>query len=87
MAHAQKLVAGRDWAFTFGPLGYLSYPEPEGGGFGPGLIYRAALHLGWIAAVAAVALRSPTDAMGCWVAVVFATVAVIDDFMISTASN
>ena len=31
LAHSQGLVAGRDMVFTYGPLGYLLYPEPLGG--------------------------------------------------------
>ena len=29
LAHAEKLVFGKDIIFTFGPLGYLFYPAPE----------------------------------------------------------
>src|SRR5579871_4375598 len=31
LAHSQGLVAGRDIIFTYGPLGYLVYPESASG--------------------------------------------------------
>jgi hypothetical protein len=45
LAHAQRLVAGLDIIFTYGPLGYLMHPEPAGGAPMLALIYRIGLYL------------------------------------------
>ena len=81
MAHAQGLVAGRDWVFTFGPLGYLTVPEPESGDFALGLMYRLTISLVWCVILFVLAIRAPSSAMGLWLLAVFGLVAVIDDYM------
>jgi hypothetical protein len=81
MAHAQGLVAGRDWVFTFGPLGYLTVPEPEGGTLGLGLMYRLTISLVCCAILFVLATRAPSPAMGLWLLTVFGVVAIIDDYM------
>jgi hypothetical protein len=83
MAHAQGLVAGKDWVFTLGPLGYLSFPESESGALGLGLLYRIGLCGVWGIVLLVLALRAPSAGMGLWVVAVFGCVATIDDYMYS----
>jgi len=42
-AAAHHLIAGRDVVFTYGPLGYLVFPEDQGGNLVAGLIFQSAL--------------------------------------------
>ena len=81
MAHAQGLVAGRDWVFTFGPLGYLAVPEPESDDMAFGLMYRLAISLVWCVILFVLAIRAPSPALGLWLVAVFGIVAVVDDYM------
>src|ERR1700730_1906518 len=49
MAHAQHLVFGKDFIFTFGPLGYLTCPDPDLADRFTTLAFRLAAYLlfGW----------------------------------------
>src|SRR3954469_22751865 len=42
-AAAHGLVAGRDVVFTYGPLGYLVFPEDTGNNLMAGLAFQSAL--------------------------------------------
>ncbi len=44
-AAAHGMVAGRDIVFTYGPLGYLLFPEHMGGNLAAGLAFQCALWL------------------------------------------
>jgi hypothetical protein len=81
MAHAQRLVPGRDWVFTYGPLGYLTVPEPESGALTLGLLYRAGIWAVCSGLVLLLAVRSPSIPTGFWVTAVFGAVALIDPYM------
>jgi hypothetical protein len=81
MAHAQGLVAGKDWVFSFGPLGYLTVPEPESGDLALGLLYRVGISIVWCLILFVLAIRASSAAMGLWLVAVFGIVAVIDDYM------
>jgi hypothetical protein len=81
MAHTQGLVAGRDWVSTYGPLEYLTAPEPESGEFALGLVYRLSISLVWCVILFVLTLRASSTALGLWLLAVFGIVAVIDDYM------
>src|SRR5579863_8721440 len=51
LAHARGMVAGRDVIITYGPLGYLLYPEPLSGAPILALIFRLGLYLLFVAAL------------------------------------
>src|ERR1035438_1445557 len=79
IAHAEKLVHGRDIVWTFGPLGYLSYPVAGIAGMYPVLFYRLGVYLLWCLAVIRLSLL-PTG-IRYWV-VPFLGIAVILDPLI-----
>jgi hypothetical protein len=81
MAHERGLVAGKDWVFTYGPLGYLTVPETESGALTLGLLYSLAICVAWCIVLVVIAMRASSAAMGLWVVGVFGCVAVIDDYM------
>ena len=47
MAHAQGLAHGKDIVWTYGPLGYLAYPDPSGHSMYPALAFRLGMYLLW----------------------------------------
>ena len=47
MAHTQGLVHGKDIVWTYGPLGYLAYPDPSGHSMYPALAFRLGMYLLW----------------------------------------
>jgi hypothetical protein len=49
MAHAQGLEPGREFVFTYGPLGYLMYPDPATVPAALALGARLAIWLLWAA--------------------------------------
>src|SRR5580693_4453453 len=51
MAHAQGLLHGKDIVWTYGPLGYLLYPDASGHDLYRVLGYRLGVYLLWCAAL------------------------------------
>jgi hypothetical protein len=68
LAHARGMVPGRDVIFTYGPLGYLLYPEPVSGTPMLALIFRLGLYLLSIAALARLLWIMQSKAVAFWTA-------------------
>jgi len=56
MAHARGLVHGRDIIWTYGPMGFLSLPDPASGSMGLVLLFHLSLYLLWAGALVRLAL-------------------------------
>src|SRR5580698_7827923 len=78
LAHAHGLVAGRDIVFTYGPLGYLIYPDPISGSPVLALLYRLGLYFLTVAALARLACVLPSKVTVCWTALLLALTVVLD---------
>jgi hypothetical protein len=68
IAHSQAMVAGRDIAFTYGPLGYLMYPDPICGRPLLALLYRVGLYLLWIGVLCRLVWIHPSRSTALWLA-------------------
>jgi hypothetical protein len=78
LAHAQRLVPGRDIIFAYGPLGYLMHPEPAGGASMLALIYRIGLYLLSIAILYRLVTVMPSKLAALWTVLVVGPVIVLD---------
>ncbi len=67
LAHRQGLVAGRDIVFTYGPLGYLIYPDPVSGTPIMALLERIGLYLIAMAALIRLVLVHASKATAFWI--------------------
>ena len=56
MAHAQGLAHGKDIIWTYGPMGFLSLPDPASGSMALVLLYQLGLYLLWAGALVRLAL-------------------------------
>ncbi|MGA2435960.1 MAG: hypothetical protein ABSG25_11805, partial [Bryobacteraceae bacterium] len=72
MAHAQRLVAGTDYIWTYGPLGFLRYADPAGDALPLALFFRFAMFFIWAAALARIVLADVSKIRAAWVLIVFA---------------
>jgi len=77
MAHAQGLVHGRDIIWTFGPMGYLSMPDPASSPRNQVLVYHLGLYLLWVAALFRLA-RSVNNQAAIWSAILLGIVGIGD---------
>ena len=68
-AHSQHLVAGRDIVFTYGPLGYLVYPDPVCGTPVLALLYRLGLYVLSLAALCRLVWIHQSKVTALWLAV------------------
>ena len=76
MAHAAKMVHGRDIVWTFGPLGYLSYPVAGIAGMYTVLLYRLGVYLLWCLAMIRLSLLS--TGIRYWVVPFLGVAAILD---------
>ncbi len=65
-ARAQGMVVGRDIIFTYGPLGYLNFPEPASEAPTQALLYQAGLYLLWVAALVRLAVVIQPKPIAAW---------------------
>ena len=80
-AHVQGLVMGRDLVWTYGPLGFLSIPNPAGHHMGPAFLYQVSMYLLWCAALARLCFGLVPAGRGAWIALVFCMAAAMDPFL------
>jgi hypothetical protein len=78
MAHARGMVPGRDVIITYGPLGYLLYPEPVSGTPILALIFRLGLYLLSIAALYRLVWIMQSKAAAFWTALILGLGVVLD---------
>jgi hypothetical protein len=78
LAHAQGLIAGRDIVFTYGPLGYLLYPEPAGGASVLALIFRLGIHFAFVAGLCRLVWVMQSNAAAFWTVVILGLGAVLE---------
>jgi hypothetical protein len=78
MARAQGLVAGAGFVSTYGPLGYLRFPDPVTGSLAPAVVYRFGVWLLWIAALARLAFTLRPRLAAVWLVLVFGAIALAD---------
>lgn len=78
LAHARGMVAGRDIIFTYGPLGYLLYPEPVSGTPTLALIFRLGLYLLSITALGRLVWIMQSKAAAFWTALILGLGVVLD---------
>jgi hypothetical protein len=78
LAHARGMVAGRDVIFTYGPLGYLLYPEPVSGTPTLALIFRLGLYLLSIAALGRLVWIMQSKAAAFWTALILGLGVLLD---------
>lgn len=80
-AHVQGLVMGRDLVWTYGPLGFLSDPNPIGQHMGPALLYRLLMYLLWCAGLVRLCFHLMSPERGAWIALLFGIAAALDPFL------
>jgi hypothetical protein len=78
LAHAGGMVAGRDVIFTYGPLGYLLYPEPVSGTPVLALIFRLGLYLLSFAALGRLVWIMQSKVAAFWTALILGLGVVLD---------
>ena len=78
LAHARGMVPGRDVIVTYGPLGYLLYPEPLSGTPILALFFRLGLYLLSIAALSRLVWIMPSKAAAFWTALILGLGVVLD---------
>lgn len=78
LAHARGMVSGRDAVFTYGPLGYLLYPEPVSGTPVLALTFRLGLYLLFIAALFRLVWIMRSRAAVFWTALILGLGVVLD---------
>jgi hypothetical protein len=78
LAQSQGLVAGRDVVFTYGPLGYLFYPERVSGAPMPTLIFRLGLYALSIAALYRLVWMLASQAAAFWTTAILGLAVVLD---------
>ncbi len=78
LAHHQGLVMGRDLIFTYGPLGYLFYPDPVSGTPLLALLFRLGLYALSIAALYRLVWILPSRVAAFWTAAVLGLAVVLD---------
>lgn len=72
MAHAQKLVAGQNLHWTYGPLAYLSMPDPISSEKSLALIFGFVFYLIWIGALARLIVISESKLLALWTGMLLA---------------
>lgn len=82
-AHVQGLVMGRDLVWTYGPLGFLSDPNPIGQHMWPAFLYRILMYLLWCAGLTRLCLWLMPSGRGVWIALLFGIAAALDPFLAS----
>lgn len=78
MAHAQRLVHGKDIVFTYGPFGYLAHPEPASGAPGGVLAYDLGLYLIWAVAIFRIAIVFRSKITAFWTIAILAMAVALD---------
>jgi hypothetical protein len=78
LAHARGMVPGRDVIITYGPLGYLLYPEPLSGTPIRALIFRLGWYLLSIAALSRLVWIMQSKAAAFWTALILGLGVVLD---------
>jgi len=72
------MVAGRDIVFTYGPLGYLTYPDPVCGTPILALLYRIGLYFVSLAALCRLVRLEQSKVAAFWTAVLLGLAVVLD---------
>ena len=80
-AHVQGLAMGRDLVWTYGPLGFLSIPNPAGQHMWPAFLYRVLMYLLWCAGLVRLCFWLVTPRRGAWIALLFGVAAAMDPFL------
>src|SRR6478672_1322237 len=62
LAHARNFAPGPDFIFTYGPLGYVIWPDATSGAPSAVLAYHMGLYLVWIFALFCIALLGISSA-------------------------
>ena len=78
MAHQQGLVAGKDLHWTYGPLGYLIFPDASSGQSDLVWIFRLGVYSLWVVAMLWLVLTARSKAIALWAVAVLGTAAVLD---------
>jgi len=78
MARAQGLVAGTDIVYSYGPLGWLRFPDPTAGGLAPVFVYRFGLWLVWLASMARLAVTVRSRPKAAWLVFIFGAIVLAD---------
>jgi hypothetical protein len=78
LAHARGMAPGRDVIFTYGPLGYLLYPEPVSGTPMLALIFRLGLYLLSMAALCRLVWIMPSKGAAFCAALILGLGVVLD---------
>jgi hypothetical protein len=80
-AHVQGLVMGRNLVWTYGPLGFLSIPDPIGQHMGRAFLYRIGMYLLWGASLVRLCFWLVPPRRGAWIALLFGLAAALDPFL------
>ena len=81
LAHVQGLAMGRDLVWTYGPLAFLSIPNPAGQHMWSGFLYRMSMYLLWCAVLLRLCVWLVPPRRGFWMASLFGIVAAMDPFL------
>jgi len=82
MAHAAGLAHGKDIVWTYGPLGYLTYPVAGYAGMYTVLLYKLGVYFLWCVAVIRLSLLA-SSGVRFWVVPLLGIAALIDPFTCS----
>ncbi len=80
LAHVQGLVMGRELVWPYGPLAYLSIPNPAGQHMWAAFLYKMLVYAIWGGAVLRLCVWLLPFRRGLWVAMVWGVVAAMDPF-------
>ncbi len=80
-AHVQGLVMGRDLVWTYGPLGFLSIPNPAGRHMELAFLYRVGMYVLWCAGLARLCFWLLPPPRAAWIALLFGIAAALDPFL------
>ena len=80
LAHAQGLEMGRDLVWPYGPLAYLSIPNPAGQHMWLAFLYRLLVYAVWCGALLRLCVWLLPFHRGAWIAMLWGVVAAMDPF-------
>jgi hypothetical protein len=80
-AHVQGLVMGRDLVWTYGPLAFLSIPNPAGQHMWPAFLYKISMYLLWSAGLLRLCIWLVPPGRGAWMLLLFGIAAAMDPYL------
>jgi hypothetical protein len=83
LAHSRGLAMGRDVVWTYGPLAYLSIPNPAGQHMWRAFLYRMLMYLLWSGGLLRLCVWLVPAGRGAWMILLFGIAAAMDPYLAS----